>query len=1210
MRKINILTNFKLKVVLILFVFFTNSLSFAQCPNFGTGPSQDFDCDGVINDTDLDDDNDGILDSIECAGTLASTTFNLFAPPNIDTPNEVWNLNVSGASGTIVAFNSVNYTIPASGALLISVNGATVPDLTQNIVQSGKSLLLSASAPVTVIHELTGAYTSDSWVVLPQVIWGASYQLFSYTYSGNARNNQYAMIYSAFDSNNIVIKNKLGVVQKNFTLNAGDTYLQAGLALDMTGWTVTATNKIGVIVGVNCANSGVGACDNIDEMLLPTTMLGTKYYVPNGANNTTYVMANQAGTTVKIDGVIVATLANAGDVYSFNVLVTDLKVLETNFKTTVWQLSPNNYDPAWQLVLDEDKAVTSFNFSTPSSMTISNVLSLIVPSASTSLIRYNGNPVTGWITFPYEPATSYVEITSIPAGASVTISSTTNAVPILSSYTGTGDYITNSTAPSIGSFNVGTGLQTLTNCIDTDNDGNPDYLDLDSDNDGCSDANEAYNTATASGTDGNMYYGNGNPPSINLNGTVVEATYLGTNVNVTTVGSASTPTITTQPLDQSSVVTDNATFTVVASVASGATSFQWLVSTDNGVNWSNISNGGVYSGALTATLTLTSIPATMDGYDYRVIVSKADYVCADATISNSANLCLTTNSNAGTDQSINCNTATLDANVASLGTGAWSIVSGTGGSFGDDSSASSTFSGVSNTIYVLRWTITNGSCTSTDDVSITFLGDTTAPVVDIASLSTVASQCEVTSITAPTASDSCAGSITGTTTTTFPITTSTTVVWTYSDGTNSITQNQNVVIDDTTAPVADVANLADVTAQCSVTSLVPPTGTDNCAGTVTVTNNAVLPITGEGTTTVVTWTYDDGNGNTSTQTQNVVIDDTTAPVADVANLADVTAQCSVTSLVAPTATDNCAGTVMVTNNAVLPITGEGTTTVVTWTYNDGNGNTSTQKQNVIIDDVTPPTVVGQNITVSLDSFGEVSIEVSMIENGSSDNCGVATVTIDITDFNCSNEGLNNVVLTVTDVNGNVNSTTYRVTVLNTFGDNDLDGIKDNCDADDDNDGVIDIDDNCPITYNPDQADNDNDGLGDVCDNDDDNDGIDDVNDNCPLTYNPYQEDRDNDGLGNVCDTIEINVAEAITPNGDGINDTWMIYNIENHPNNYVRVFNRWQDLVFEARNYKNDWDGRYKNKSESLPNGASYYYQIDLDGNGTIEHDGWIYITR
>ena len=418
----------------------------------------------------------------------------------------------------------------------------------------------------------------------------------------------------------------------------------------------------------------------------------------------------------------------------------------------------------------------------------------------------------------------------------------------------------------------------------------------------------------------------------------------------------------------------NASFTVVASVASGATSFQWQVSTDNGVSWSNISNGGVYSGALTTTLTLTAIPVSMDGYDFRVIVSKVDYVCTGAAISNSANLCLPQISNAGTNQSINCNATTLNGNVVNVGTGAWSIVSGTGGSFGNYSSATSTFTGVSNTIYVLRWTITNGSCTSTDDVNITILGDTTAPV-------------------------------------------------------------------------ANVASLADVTAQCSVTSLVAPTATDNCAASITVTNNAILPITGEGTTTVVTWTYNDGNGNTSTQTQNVVINDTTAPVANVASLAYVTAQCSVTSLVAPMATDNCAASVTVTNNAVLPITGEGTTTVVTWTYNDGNGNTSTQTQNVVINDTTNPTVLGQNITVSLDSFGDVSITASI------DNCGVGSFSIDITDFDCLDEGVNNVMLTVIDVNGNTSTTTYQVTVLNAFGDNDIDGLKDNCDDDDDNDGV-------------------------------------------------------------------------------------------------------------------------------------------------------------
>ncbi len=86
------------------------------------------------------------------------------------------------------------------------------------------------------------------------------------------------------------------------------------------------------------------------------------------------------------------------------------------------------------------------------------------------------------------------------------------------------------------------------------------------------------------------------------------------------------------------------------------------------------------------------------------------------------------------------------------------------------------------------------------------------------------------------------------------------------------------MITDTTAPVAHLATLADVRRECEVTALTDPTATDNCGGLVTVTNDATLPITAQGTT-VVTWTYADAQGNVSTQTQNVVITDTTAPVA-------------------------------------------------------------------------------------------------------------------------------------------------------------------------------------------------------------------------------------------------------------------------------------------------------------------------------------------
>jgi hypothetical protein len=147
------------------------------------------------------------------------------------------------------------------------------------------------------------------------------------------------------------------------------------------------------------------------------------------------------------------------------------------------------------------------------------------------------------------------------------------------------------------------------------------------------------------------------------------------------------------------------------------------------------------------------------------------------------------------------------------------------------------------------------------------IDDTTAPVPDLATLPTVTEQCSLASLPAPTATDACAGTVTGTTTTVFPISASTTVVWTYTDGANTSTQNQTVIIDDTTAPVPDLATLPTVTEQCSLASLPAPTATDNCAGTVTGTTTTTFPITAS---TTVVWTYTDG-ANTSTQNQAVII---------------------------------------------------------------------------------------------------------------------------------------------------------------------------------------------------------------------------------------------------------------------------------------------------------------------------------------------------
>src|SRR5262249_49610749 len=130
--------------------------------------------------------------------------------------------------------------------------------------------------------------------------------------------------------------------------------------------------------------------------------------------------------------------------------------------------------------------------------------------------------------------------------------------------------------------------------------------------------------------------------------------------------------------------------------------------------------------------------------------------------------------------------------------------------------------------------------------------------------------------------------------------------------------------------------LPAVSNQCSGTISGPaPTLSDACAGTITGTTTDPLTYTAEGDH-IVTWSFNDGHGNTTTLTQHVIISDTTAPVPNISSLAPLSNPCTVTAI-APTATDNCAGTIVATTTNPLVYDYPGTYTI-TWTYNDGRGN--------------------------------------------------------------------------------------------------------------------------------------------------------------------------------------------------------------------------------------------------------------------------------
>jgi len=140
--------------------------------------------------------------------------------------------------------------------------------------------------------------------------------------------------------------------------------------------------------------------------------------------------------------------------------------------------------------------------------------------------------------------------------------------------------------------------------------------------------------------------------------------------------------------------------------------------------------------------------------------------------------------------------------------------------------------------------------------------------------------------------------------------------------------------------------------------------------------------------------------------------------------------------------------------------------VVTLTVVDEDNETSTTTATVTVTDSIAPTVITQNATIYLDTIGIAQLAADQINNGSTDNCEIDTMYIDFTQYVCLGVGENTVTLTVIDGDGNMQTGTAMVTVLDTIAPT-LTCINDiavtNCDSA----GVIidypipSVNDNCP-----------------------------------------------------------------------------------------------------------------------------------------------------
>ena len=213
---------------------------------------------------------------------------------------------------------------------------------------------------------------------------------------------------------------------------------------------------------------------------------------------------------------------------------------------------------------------------------------------------------------------------------------------------------------------------------------------------------------------------------------------------------------------------------------------------------------------------------------------------------------------------------------------------------------------------------------------------------------------------------------------------------------------------------------------------------DNCAIASMSVDPSSFTCAEEGANTV-TLTVTDVNGNVSTCTATVTVENNVAPNVF---CQDITVYLDGSGNVGIIADDVNGGSNASCGLASLTVTPDafdcsniGPNTV-TLTAVDNSGNSSTCTAVVTVLDTVNPIAVCQDITVQLDANGDVDINSIDIDGGSTDNCGVATVTVDggqtSTSFDCSDVGTNTVTLTVTDVNGNVSTCDAVVTVEDTI----------------------------------------------------------------------------------------------------------------------------------------------------------------------------------
>jgi gliding motility-associated-like protein len=249
---------------------------------------------------------------------------------------------------------------------------------------------------------------------------------------------------------------------------------------------------------------------------------------------------------------------------------------------------------------------------------------------------------------------------------------------------------------------------------------------------------------------------------------------------------------------------------------------------------------------------------------------------------------------------------------------------------------------------------------------------------------------------------------------------------------------------------------------------------------------------------------------------------------------------------------------------------------------DPSGNVDSCQSRVSIIDTISPTAICQNTTIFLDQSGAATITTADINNGSFDNCGVQSLSLDKTLFGCNDIGSNTVVLTVTDRAGNTSTCSAVVTVIDNLDpivtcppiviDTTL--LNDCRFVVPDFSGRLNATDNCTpadsITYMQSPV------PGTIIDYSNELNEVNTLNLSITATDRELNSTSCSFDLMIGC-RVNVSVPQIFSPNGDGINDILYAFG-RNFTSFEFVIYNRWGEKVFETNDPAIGWDGNYKGK--------------------------------